>query len=132
MGFAPELVDDRAEFCEAARSASVGRVWPCDADYVGGAPPLDPGCYVAVVTRCHRTDRLALKHVLGRPLRYVGLIGSRRKKAVIFGELAEQDAVPEAELARVRCPIGLPIGGETPEEIAVSIVAELLQVRHGK
>jgi xanthine dehydrogenase accessory factor len=132
VGFAPELVDDRPGFCDAARGASVGPVWQCDATFVEGVPPLDPGCYVAVVTRCHRTDRLALKHVLGRPLRYVGLIGSRRKKAVIFGELAEQDGVPEAELARVRCPIGLPIGGETPEEIAVSIVAELLQVRHGK
>lgn len=131
VGFAPEIVDDRAEFCDAARTASVGRVWRCDADYVAGVPPLDPDCYVAVVTRCHRTDRLALKQVLGRPLRYVGLIGSRRKKAVIFGELAGEDGAGPDELARVRCPIGLPIGGETPEEIAVSIVAELLQVKHG-
>jgi len=130
VGFAPELVDDRAAFCDAARSLSVGRVWRCDAHYVAGVPPLDPDCYVAVVTRCHRTDRLALKQVLGRPLRYVGLIGSRRKKTVIFGELAEEDGVGPDELARVRCPIGLPIGGETPEEIAVSIVAELLQVKH--
>ena len=89
VGFAPEVVDDRPEFCEAARASQVGRVWRCDAEYKDGAPPLDPGCYVAVVTRCHRTDRLALKQVLGRPLRYVGLIGSRRKKAVIFRELAE-------------------------------------------
>ncbi len=132
VGFAPELVDDRPGFCDVARDAAVGRVWLCDAAFVEGLPPLDPGCYVAVVTRCHRTDRLALKHVLGRPLRYVGLIGSRRKKAVIFGELAEHDGVPPEELARVHCPIGLPIGGETPEEIAVSIVAELLQVKHGK
>ncbi len=132
VGFAPEFVDDRPGFCEAARDAAVGSVWNCDASFAEGVPPLDAGCYVAVVTRCHRTDRLALKHVLGRPLRYVGLIGSRRKKAVIFAELVEQDGIPESELARVRCPIGLPIGGETPEEIAVSIVAELLQVRHGK
>ena len=132
VGFAPEFVDDRPGFCDAARDAAVGPVWNCDSAFVEGVPPLDAGCYVAVVTRCHRTDRLALKHVLGRPLRYVGLIGSRRKKAVIFAELAEQDGVPEPELARVRCPIGLPIGGETPEEIAVSIVAELLHVRHGK
>ena len=132
VGFAPELVDDRRDFCEAARQASLGRVWNCDASYVDGVPPLDPGCYVAVVTRCHRTDRLALKRVLGQPLRYVGLIGSRRKKAVIFGELAGEDGVSLDELERVRCPIGLPLGGETPEEIAVSIVAELLTVRHGK
>jgi len=132
VGFAPELVDDRPEFCEAARETSVGRVWSCDAAYATGVPPLDEHCYVAVVTRCHRTDRLALKQVVTRPLRYVGLIGSRRKKAVIFAELAGDDGVTSDDLARVRCPIGLPIGGETPEEIAVSIVAELLQVRHAK
>jgi xanthine dehydrogenase accessory factor len=131
VGFAPELVDDREEFCAAARAAGVGRVFACDAEYAAGLPELDSGCYVAVVTRCHRTDRLALRRVLGRPLRYVGLIGSRRKKTVIFHELAEQDGVDPAELARVRCPIGLPIGGETPDEIAVSIVAELMQVRSG-
>jgi xanthine dehydrogenase accessory factor len=130
VGFAPELVDDRAEWCEAARALPAGRVWRCDADYVNGLPPLDPDCYVAVVTRCHRTDRLALKQVLGRPLRYLGLIGSRRKKTVIFGELVKEDGISADELTRVRCPIGLPLGGETPEEIAVSIVAELLQVKH--
>lgn len=130
VGFAPELVDDRKEFCDAAAESSVGRVFPCDAAYAEGVPALDPSCYVAVVTRCHRTDRLALKRVLGQPLKYVGLIGSRRKKAVIFGELAEQDGVSSADLAQVRCPIGLPLGGETPEEIAVSIVAELLQTKY--
>jgi xanthine dehydrogenase accessory factor len=132
VGFAPELVDDRPAFCNAARDALVGRVWNCDAAYAAGVPPLDADCYVAVVTRCHRTDRLALKQVLAQPLRYVGLIGSRRKKAVIFGELAGDGGALAEDLARVRCPIGLPIGGETPEEIAVSIVAELLQVKHGK
>jgi xanthine dehydrogenase accessory factor len=132
VGFAPELVDDRREFCDEAGDAAVGRVWNCDADYIAGVPPLDADCFVAVVTRCHRTDRLALRQVLKQPLRYVGLIGSRRKKTVIFGELAGDDGVSKAELERVRCPIGLPIGGETPEEIAVSIVAELLQVKHAK
>lgn len=130
VGFAPELVDDRPEFCDDARKLAVGPVSQCDAGFAAGMPPLDPGCFVAVVTRCHRTDRLALKHVLGQPLRYVGLIGSLRKKAVIFGELHEQDGVPAEELARVHCPIGLPLGGETPEEIAVSIVAELLQTKN--
>jgi xanthine dehydrogenase accessory factor len=132
VGFAPELVDDRPDYCDAAREARVGRVWSCDAEYATGIPALDPACYVAVVTRCHRTDRLALKRILGRPLRYVGLIGSRRKKAVIFGHLADEDGVPADALAQVRCPIGLPLGGDTPEEIAVSIVAELLQTKWGQ
>ena len=129
VGFAPELVDDRKESCDAAAAASVGAVFPCDAAYAEGVPPLDPSCYVAVVTRCYRTDRLALRGVLRQPVKYVGLIGSRRKKAVIFGELAA-DGFSPADLERVRCPIGLPLGGDTPEEIAVSIVAELLQTKY--
>ncbi|HZN54686.1 MAG TPA: XdhC/CoxI family protein [Candidatus Polarisedimenticolaceae bacterium] len=130
VGFAPEIVDDRPEFCAAAREAGVGRVFECDAELASGLPPIDADCYVAVLTRCHRTDRLALARVIGVPTRYLGLIGSRRKRAVIFRELTEQGAATAADLERVRCPIGLPLGGETPEEIAVSIVAELLQIRH--
>src|SRR5262245_31943066 len=130
VGFAPEIVDDRADHCELARVAKVGAVFQSDAELATGLPEIDPSCYVAVVTRCHRTDRLALKRVVGRELRYLGLIGSRRKKAVIFDQLVTEDGASPADLERVRCPIGLPLGGETPEEIAVSIVAELLQVRH--
>jgi xanthine dehydrogenase accessory factor len=131
VGFRPEIVDDRKEACDEARATAPGSVHPCDAAWEAGVPALDPGCSVAVVTRCHRTDRLALRHVLGRPLRYVGLIGSQRKKLVIFEQLRAEDGAAEEDLARIRCPIGLPLGGDTPEEIAVSIVAELLQVRHG-
>ncbi len=132
VGFAPELIDDRPEWCEIARAEALGRVWQCGGDYQSGIPELDPSCFIAVVTRCHRTDRAALKAVIGLNARYVGLIGSRRKKAVIFAALGAEDGVPQEALARVHCPIGLPIGGETPEEIAVSIVAELLQVKHAE
>ena len=131
VGFTPELLDDRAEFCRAAEEARVGRVYACDERYDTGTPVIDGTCFVAVVTRCHRTDRLALRRVLPHEPRYVGLIGSRRKKSVIFQEL-QDDGVDADVLARVRCPIGLPLGGETPEEIAVSIVAELMQVRSAK
>src|SRR5262245_1299053 len=71
VGFQPELVDDRPEFCAAAREAKLGRVFACDAEYASGVPPIDAACYVAVVTRCHRTDRLALARVLGTPTRYL-------------------------------------------------------------
>ena len=132
VGFRTELVDDRVDACDKAREAGLGRVYHCDDNYEKGLPELDPNCYVAVITRCHRTDRLALRQVVRRPFRYVGLIGSRRKKKVIFDELREEDIATEEMLEKIRCPIGLPLGGETPEEIAVSIVAELLQVRHSR
>ncbi len=131
VGFRPQLVDDREDACDAARALGVGEVHRCDADWTGGFPPVDAEAYVAVVTRCHRTDRLALRAVLRGPARWVGLIGSRRKRRVIFEELRGEDGIPVEALERVRCPIGLPIGGETPEEIAVSIVAELIQERTG-
>lgn len=129
VGFDTVLVDDRDEACEAARRAGAGRVVRCGAAW-SEIPELGAASFVAVVTRCHRTDRLALRAVAGRGARYVGLIGSRRKKAVIFRELEESDGIDAAWLGSVRCPIGLPIGGETPEEIAVSIVAELQQERY--
>jgi xanthine dehydrogenase accessory factor len=131
VGFRTEIVDDRADACEAARAAGIGEVHLCDAEYREGVPPVGPSSYVAVVTRCHRTDRLALRRVLREPLSYLGLIGSRRKKAVIFEQLRAEDGATDVELSRVRCPIGLPLGGDTPEEIAVSIVAEMLKLRHG-
>jgi xanthine dehydrogenase accessory factor len=131
VGFLPELVDDRPEACDAARQTGVGTVYPCDPEYRRGLPPIDESCSVAIVTRCHRTDRLALRQVVGIPCRYLGLIGSRRKKQVVLDQLRE-DGVTEEQLERIRCPIGLPLGGNTPEEIAVSIVAELLQTRHAK
>ena len=128
VGFEVHVVDDRQDACAAARATGVGQVWRCAADWHGDAPAVD-GSYVAVVTRCHRTDLQALRAVLDRPLRYVGVIGSRRKKAVLWARLRAA-GVDEAALERIRCPIGLPLGGDTPEEIAVSIVAELLQERH--
>lgn len=130
VGFDCTIVDDREAFCESARLARSGRVVQCDEAYEIGVPSIDASALVAVVTRCHRTDRLALRRVLATEAAYVGLIGSRRKKTVILRELHDEDGIPDAALARVRCPIGLPLGGETPEEIAVSIVAELLQERH--
>jgi xanthine dehydrogenase accessory factor len=130
VGFQVELVDDRADACEAARRADAGRVFECDAEYVGGVPEIDESCSIAVVTRCHRTDLLALRRTVTIPCRYLGLIGSRRKKEVVFERLRQTGAATEEQLARVHCPIGLPHCGETPEEIAVSIVAQLLQTRY--
>jgi xanthine dehydrogenase accessory factor len=132
VGFRPAIVDDRAEAVASARDARIGDVHRCDEEYREGVPEIAASDYVAVVTRCHRTDRLALRRVLREPLAYLGLIGSRRKKSVIFEQLRAEDGATDADLSRVRCPIGLPLGGDTPEEIAVSIVAELLQHRHAK
>ena len=87
--------------------------------------------FAVVVTRGHTHDFEALRALAARDLRYVGLIGSRAKVARIFDAL-QAEGMPVECLARVHAPIGLDIGAITPAEIAVSILAELIAIRHGK
>jgi xanthine dehydrogenase accessory factor len=101
----------------------------------GTRPALDPEgvdayTYVVVVTEDHRTDLEALRRVVRTPAAYIGMIGSHRKVRAVLGALREE-GVPEDLLARIRAPIGLDLGGGTPAEIALSILAEIQQVRHG-
>jgi xanthine dehydrogenase accessory factor len=93
-----------------------------------GLPPLSPADYVALISRGHATDELALRLIRGVPLAYLGMIGSNAKKKSLYDRL-RAEGWGEAELAAIHCPIGLKIGAETPEEIAVSILAEIVSVR---
>jgi xanthine dehydrogenase accessory factor len=86
---------------------------------------------VVIVTRGHTNDLEALRALAPRDLRYLGLIGSRAKVARIYDALTA-DHMPVDLLKRVHAPIGLDIGAVTPQEIAVSILAELIAVKHGK
>lgn len=90
--------------------------------------PIDANSYVVIVTRGHRHDEQALQAVIDRPTRYVGMIGSRRKIGRIFDDLAGL-GVDRSRLDAVHAPIGLDIDAVTVPEIAVSILAELIQVR---
>jgi xanthine dehydrogenase accessory factor len=93
------------------------------------ALPIAGDTYVVIVTRGHEHDQRALAACLRRPAAYVGMIGSRRKVALIRKDLLESGAATEEELARIYAPIGLDIGAETVPEIATSIVAQLVAVR---
>ena len=90
--------------------------------------PVNQASFLVIVTRGHIHDKTVLGQCLRTEAAYIGMIGSRRKKRLIYEGLLEE-GFTEADLARVHAPIGLAIGAETPEEIAVSIVAELIQVR---
>src|SRR5688572_27937448 len=92
---------------------------------------LPATAYAIVVTRGHTHDFESLRALAARDLRYIGLIGSRAKVARIF-EALEAEGMPLECLARVHAPIGLDIGAITPAEIAISILAELIAIRHGK
>ncbi|HYV19148.1 MAG TPA: XdhC/CoxI family protein [Verrucomicrobiae bacterium] len=130
LGFRVIVVDDReADLREADLPAGTERRL-AGRDFAEALPEIPAGAYVAIVTRCHKTDLAAVRHALGREAAYVGLIGSRRKVATVAARAAEA-GLSEADLAALRAPIGLPIGAETPEEIAVSIAAEIIAVRRG-
>jgi xanthine dehydrogenase accessory factor len=129
-GFRVEVVDDRVKFANAERFPEADRI-VVDTFEAGAAEmTLGPSSYAVVVTRGHKGDAEALRAVLGRGLRFVGLLGSRPKVVHIFAALRER-GVPPDELAKVHAPLGLEIGAQTPEEIAVSILAEMIAVRRG-
>jgi len=129
-GFGIAVLDDREEFANRDRfpMAEEVRCGPVDREL--DTFPLHAGVSVVLVSRGHQVDELALRHVVGRGAGYVGMIGSRRRTQTVLRHLAEAGLDRDA-LARVHTPIGLDIGAETPEEIAVSIVAELILVRRG-
>jgi xanthine dehydrogenase accessory factor len=130
VGFAVIVVDDREEFADPRRFPGATVVLgPFDGALERLA--LDEACYVVIVTRGHTHDLDVLLQALRTPARYIGLMASRSKRARIAAALREGGFGEEA-VARVHSPIGLDIGAETPEELAVSIVAELIQVRAGK
>lgn len=130
LGFEVTVVEDRPRYLEASRYPPGVRLVRADRDFSGLLPDVPRGAFVAILTRCHRTDLAALRHSVGRGAAYVGLIGSRRKVATVL-ERARELGAPAEALEEVRGPIGLPIAAETPEEIAVSVAAEMIAVRHG-
>ena len=130
-GFHVRIVDDREKFADSGRFPEGVDVIVDDIPSWLQANPLPPTAYAVIVTRGHRHDLDALRALVPGMLRYVGLIGSRAKVRRIYDALREEGASPEA-LSRVHAPIGLDIGAITPQEIAISILAELIAVKHGK
>jgi xanthine dehydrogenase accessory factor len=130
-GFRVVVIDDRADMASEARFPHAAERLVGDIEAILGELTLPPSAYVVIVTRGHALDEEALRAVIGGPAAYVGMIGSRRKVRTIYDHLREA-GVPQEQIDRVYAPIGADIGSETPAEIAVSIVAELVAVRRGK
>ncbi len=123
------VLEDRREYARRERfeGARLERVMYAGEGF-SRLPAVEPDDFVVLVSRAHHTDQAALERLLALPMRYRGMIGSRRRVQTVFRELGERGASPEA-LARVRAPVGLELGAETPEEIAVSILAEIVGIR---
>jgi xanthine dehydrogenase accessory factor len=130
-GFRIHVIDDREKFASAERFPRAEAIVVDDIPTWLHRADVPASAFVVVVTRGHRHDLDALRALAARDLRYLGLIGSRAKVARIFDALAAESLPPEC-LDRVHAPIGLDIGAITPAEIATSILAELIAVRHGR
>ncbi|MCA8972225.1 MAG: XdhC family protein [Planctomycetes bacterium] len=136
-GFRVEIAEDRDEFATTERFPEAARLHVGSMRELGETLPLGPTCYVVVVTRGHKGDGEVLEGLAKRATssaeidhpRYLGMIGSKVKRVVLFKKLMQDHAVPEAWLSAVRSPVGLDIGARSHEEIAIAIVAEMIQVR---
>ena len=131
VGFRVHVVDDREKFASHERFGDGVEVIVDHIPTWLENHQLPPTAYAVIVTRGHTHDLDALRAVVAKPMRYVGLIGSKAKVRRIFDALVDEGVAPEA-LGPVHAPIGLDIGAITPQEIAVSIIAELIAVKHGK
>jgi len=131
VGFRVHVVDDREKFANVERFPNAAEIVVEDIPAWIRRAAIPPHAYAVIVTRGHTNDLDALRALAPRDLRYLGLIGSRAKIARIYDALTEEQMSPDL-LARVHAPIGLDIGAVTPQEIAVSILAELIAVKHGK
>jgi xanthine dehydrogenase accessory factor len=122
------VVDDRAEFASRERFPEADSILVEDFDRVFNHLDFTGNEFVVIVTRGHKHDATVLEEVVRRKTRYVGMIGSKRKVRMVLEHLREKGASEEV-LSSVHAPIGLDINSETPQEIAVSIVAELIKVK---
>jgi len=128
VGFDVLVIDDRAEFTDPALYPP-GVTTRCgDVARELAELRVADDTYIALVTRGHRHDQAALAACIRKPAAYVGMIGSRRKVALVRKDLLESGAAGEDQLSRVYAPIGLDIGAQTVPEIATSIVAQLIAV----
>ena len=131
VGFRLHVIDDREKFANSERFPHAEEIvvesmpeWLAQAE-------LPPHAYVVILTRGHRHDLEALRALAPKQLRYLGLIGSQAKVARIY-EALEGGGISAEKLRKVHAPVGLDLGAVTPQEIAVSILAELIGVKYGK
>ena len=127
-GFAAVVVDNRESFANRERFPEASAVHAAEYEEVFSALPINESSYVIVVTRGHRDDMRVLKLAIGTPARYIAMIGSKRKVINVVREL-EKEGLPRTAFERIFAPMGLDLGAISPEEIAVSVVAEMIAVR---
>jgi xanthine dehydrogenase accessory factor len=127
-GFGTSIIDDRESFANRERFPEALEVYAGEYEEVFPKLPVHESSYLVIVTRGHRDDMRVLRWAVGTNARYISMIGSRRKVINVVREL-EKEGIPAARFERLYAPMGLEIGAISPEEIAVSVAAEMIAVR---
>jgi xanthine dehydrogenase accessory factor len=127
-GWRVTVVDDRAEFADPARHPAAETALTCAYHDLPPTLGIGPDTYVVVATRGHQHDAIVVEQLARLDTRYLGMLGSRRKVTLTW-KLLEERGISRARLDQIHAPVGLSIGADTPEEIAISVVAELVAIR---
>ena len=131
MDYHVVVIDDRILFANRERFPEADEVVVGDMARTVKDLDVTPSTYVVLITRGHKYDEPCLRELLRRPARYIGMIGSKRRIKACFERFKEEEDVSEDLISRVYAPIGLDIGTETPEEIGLCILGEIIKVRRG-
>ncbi|MCH7787761.1 MAG: XdhC family protein, partial [Chloroflexi bacterium] len=130
LGFRVFITDDREEFANEERFPEADIVVPLKPEEALSQLPINPNTFIIVATRGHRYDNVALEAAANTSAKYVGLMGSKRKTILIYEDLIRNGMSLE-RVKEIRSPVGLDIHARTPEEIAISIMSEILMFRLG-
>lgn len=131
VGFRCVALDDRPEFANERVMRGAEKILLVDFENIGASVTIGPEDYICIMTRGHAYDTVVQAQALRTPACYIGVIGSKAKTAGVQRQLREQDFTDE-DFARITTPIGLDIKAETPAEIAISIAAQMIEVRAGR
>ena len=131
LDFHVTVIDDRLLYANRERFPDADEVLVGDMAQMLKEMTITPSCYIVLITRGHAYDEPCLRVVLPSQAKYIGMIGSRRRIKACFQRFRDEDKISEELIERVYAPIGLDIGTETPAEIALSILGEVIKVRRG-
>jgi len=127
-GFAVSIVDNRDAFANRERFPEAREIYAEEYEEIFAKLNITSSTYIVIVTRGHRDDMRVLRWAINTPARYVAMIGSKRKTIAVIREL-EKEGLPAEAFERLHAPMGLEIGAISPEEIAISVAAEMIAVR---
>lgn len=131
LDFHVTVIDDRLLFANRERFPDADEVLVGDMAETLKGLPVTASTYIVLITRGHKYDEPCLRETLYSPAKYIGMIGSKRRVKACFQRFRDEEKIAEEVIRRVHAPIGLDIAAETPEEIAVCILAEIIKVRRG-